>query len=209
MIRLQFLAHVDEKMCNGCKRCERICPSGAIEMVEKKAIIDGERCIDCQRCIDSCYKENAISRIARPSDVIRYVDHTDVDQIQLKALCQKAGLLPDLPICGCSRTTAKEAIAAVMKGAKSPEDMCAMTGLRSGCGIYCMTKIFQVFEACGVDLVDPEDRRWIKLTLSLDDLAEEKVNRIDEIYPQYHLGEDWKRLRGRSTGSSKEEGAHV
>ena len=84
-----------------------------------------------------------------------------------------------------------------------------MTGLRSGCGIYCMTRIFQVFEACGIELNEPGDRRWIKLTLSLGDLTEEKVAQIDENDPQYHLGEDWKRLKKRHTTSAKKEASHV
>jgi len=209
MIQLQFLAHVDEEKCTGCKLCEGICPSGAIEMMEKKATINGDRCIDCQRCIDRCKKENAINRVPRPLEVIKYVDHSDVDQLQLKTLCQKAGLLPDMPICGCSRTTGKETVAAILKGAKTPEDLCAMTGLRSGCGIYCVTRIFQVLEACGIELDDPPDRRWIKLTLSLGDLPEEKVARIDETYPQCCVGEDWKKLKRRHNTSLRKEDTHV
>ena len=209
MIQLQFLPHVDEEKCTGCKLCEPVCPAGAIEMVEKKATVDVDRCIDCQRCIDRCKKENAISRVPRPSEVIRFVDHTDLDQAQIKLFCQKASILPDLPVCGCTRTTGREAVAAVLKGAKTPEDICAMTGLRAGCGIYCLTRIFQVFEACGIELDDPKDRRWINLTLSLDDLSEEKVARIDEAYPQCHVGEDWKRLKRRHSTSVTKEGTHV
>ncbi len=110
MIQLQFLARVDEKKCTGCKHCERICPSGAIEMMEKKATINGDRCIDCQRCIDRCNKGNAISRTLHPSEIIRYVDYSGVDQVQLKTLCRKAILLPDMSVCGCTRTTVKEAV---------------------------------------------------------------------------------------------------
>lgn len=209
MIQLQFLAHVAENKCTGCKQCEFICPSGAIRMAEKKAKVDGDRCIDCQRCIDICKKENAMSRIPRLSEVTRYVDHKNLDQEKIKTLCEKAGVLPDLPICGCTRTTGKETIAAILKGAKTPEDLCAMTGLRSGCGIYCMTKIFQVFEACGIDLEEPKDRRWIKLTISLDDLSEEKVVQIDKTFPQYHMGEDWRKLKNRSVTSVTKGGVHV
>jgi NAD(P)H-nitrite reductase large subunit len=136
------------------------------------------------------------------------VDHSDLDPQQIKKLCGAAGLLPDLPICGCTRTTGKEAVAAVLKGATTPEDLCAMTGLRAGCGIYCITRIFQVLEVCGIDLDDPPDRRWIKLTLSIADIPREKVIRIDEAYPQCCVGEDWKRVMQRPTTPPEKEGAH-
>lgn len=209
MIQLQFLARVDEAKCTGCKLCKSVCPAGAIEIVEKKATINGERCIDCQRCIDRCKKENAIARIPRPVEVVRYVDHTDLDQEQIQLFCHKAGILPHLPVCGCTRTTGEEAVAAVLKGAKTPEDMCAMTGLRAGCGIYCLTRIFQVFEACGIELDEPKDRRWISLTLSLDDLSEEKVAQIDKTYPQCHVGEDWKKLKRRQPTPVTKEDTHA
>jgi len=209
MIRLEFFAQVDERKCTGCKLCEPICPAGAIEIEEKTATIDIDRCIDCQRCIDRCNMENAVSRVPRPSEVVRYVDHSDLDPLQIKTLCTKAGLLPDMPICGCMRTTGKETVAAVLKGATTPEDLCAMTGLRAGCGMYCMTRIFQVLEACGISLDDPPDRRWINLTLSIADIPREKVDRIDEAYPQCCVGEDWKRVTQRPTTSQKKEGDHV
>lgn len=209
MIQLEFLARVDENKCTGCKLCESVCPAGAIEMVANLATIDSDRCIDCQRCIDRCSRENAISRQSRPSPILRFADHSDIDEMRLKTFCAKAGLLPDMPICGCTRTTGKEAVAAILKGAKTPEDLCAMTGLRAGCGIYCMTRIFQVLDACGVDVVNPPDRRWIKLTLSLSDLPEEKVMQIDEAYPQCCVGEDWKRLTQRRVRTDAKEEKNV
>jgi NAD-dependent dihydropyrimidine dehydrogenase PreA subunit/bacterioferritin-associated ferredoxin len=209
VIQLQFLAQVDESKCTGCELCESVCPAGAIEIVERKATINGDRCIDCQRCIDRCNKENAISRAPRPSAIIRYVDYSDVDQLQLKTLCGKAGLLPDMPVCGCTRTTGKEAVAAILKGAKTPEDLCAMTGLRAGCGIYCITRIFQLLQACGIELDNPPDRRWIKLTLSLSDIPEEKVAQIDKAYPQCCVGEDWKKVKRRNTHSPRKEDTRV
>ena len=209
MIKLYFFAQVDETKCNGCKLCEPVCPAGTIEMKEKVATIDVDRCIDCRQCIDRCKKENALYRVPRPSEVVRYVDHSDLDPQQIKSFCRKAGLLPDLPICGCTRTTGKETVAAILKGAKTPEDLCAMTGLRAGCGIYCITRIFQVLDACGIDVDDPPDRRWIKLTLSIADIPRKKVDRIDAAYPQCCVGEDWKRVTQRATTSHKKERAHV
>lgn len=208
MIRLEYVAHVDEERCTGCSLCERVCPAGAITMARKIAAVDADRCIDCQRCIDRCARENAVRRVLRPVEVIRFVDDSDVDQAMLKAFCRKAGLLPDLPVCGCTRTTGRETVAAILKGAKTPEDLCAMTGLRAGCGIYCMTRICQILEACGIEVQEPADRRWIKLTLSIGDIPKEAVARIDKAYPSCFVGEDWKRVTQRQSPAAQKEGAH-
>ena len=60
--------------------------------------------------IIGCNKGNAISWALHPSEIIRYVDYSDVDQVQLKTLWEKAGLLRDMPVYGCTRTTGKEAV---------------------------------------------------------------------------------------------------
>ncbi|MHC4946463.1 MAG: hypothetical protein ACYTG7_25920, partial [Planctomycetota bacterium] len=177
-------------------------------IVERKATVDSARCIDCQRCIDRCSKENAIRRVPRSPAVVRYVDHEDVDQIRLKALCAKAGILPDLPVCGCLRVTGNEAAAAVLKGARTPEYLCAMTGLRAGCGLYCVTRIFQLLSAGGIELDRPRDRRWIPLTLSLADIPEDQVARIDAEYPQCRVGEDWSRVAKRRPAPTEKEETH-
>ncbi|RXA21896.1 4Fe-4S dicluster domain-containing protein [Methanosarcina sp. MSH10X1] len=46
-----------EENCVGCKRCEKACKMGAIEILEDKAIIDREKCILCGACIAACKKD--------------------------------------------------------------------------------------------------------------------------------------------------------
>lgn len=197
MIQIQHTAKVNDEKCTGCKLCERICPSGAITMVEKMATIDDGRCIDCQRCIDRCDKENAIARVLRPEEVVRFADHSDLDLSEIQRICDSAGIHPDIPTCGCNPVLGKELAAAVLKGAKTPEDVCAMTGLRIGCGIYCVTNIFKVLEAGGVVLENPEDHRWYKQTLSLKDLSEDRAGEIDRKYPRFCMAADWKNFNDR------------
>ncbi len=67
-------SYANPDMCTGCKICERVCPSGAIEMVECgpddvrtktgfRPICHFDRCILCGQCVESC-----------PRDVLRLTD---------------------------------------------------------------------------------------------------------------------------------------
>lgn len=57
---------IDSK-CIGCKKCAKVCPVNAIEMVEKgvnekgrpivRPVIDMHKCISCNNCVDDCPKD--------------------------------------------------------------------------------------------------------------------------------------------------------
>jgi len=57
---------INEK-CVGCKLCIKFCPFGAIEVVNKKAVIDLNKCTLCGACIESC-KFDAILLVGAVSD---------------------------------------------------------------------------------------------------------------------------------------------
>jgi ferredoxin len=44
----------DHEKCNGCQRCSRYCPTAAITVVEKKALLDVKKCIGCGQCVHQC-----------------------------------------------------------------------------------------------------------------------------------------------------------
>ena len=57
---------VDEDLCIGCKKCQRVCPVDAVERVEKGVnakgrpklvpVFDIEKCIVCNNCVIDCPK---------------------------------------------------------------------------------------------------------------------------------------------------------
>ena len=40
--------------CNGCGLCMEICKEGAVKILERKAVIDYNRCIYCGECVRAC-----------------------------------------------------------------------------------------------------------------------------------------------------------
>jgi ferredoxin len=47
-------AFVDTTKCEGCEDCVPVCPTSAISMVDKKAVVNEDECADCAACVDVC-----------------------------------------------------------------------------------------------------------------------------------------------------------
>ena len=45
---------INQILCRGCGICQKVCPSGAINLVFGKAYVDKEKCMGCYRCINVC-----------------------------------------------------------------------------------------------------------------------------------------------------------
>lgn len=45
---------VCKSACIGCKKCEKVCSSGAVTVNNFKAVVDAEKCTGCNLCIEAC-----------------------------------------------------------------------------------------------------------------------------------------------------------
>jgi electron transfer flavoprotein alpha subunit/NAD-dependent dihydropyrimidine dehydrogenase PreA subunit len=67
---------IEVDLCNGCTRCQRACPYGAVEMKGEKANIM-ERCTSCGACLSVC-KQKAIQTDAEPRSIPDFSDRKGV-----------------------------------------------------------------------------------------------------------------------------------
>ncbi len=185
MVEIKFQARVIRKECIGCGACENVCPTEAIRVVNKKAVVTAKKCLACPNCRGVC-PVNAIKMVARREPLKLGVDFREVDQARLTELCVKARLHPHQWLCMCTATRVRDGAAAVLKGARTPERIALMTGIRSGCTAYCLQTSLRLLKAHGVKITPPPDHRWYDSTQTLWDVPEETIRK----YPGHFLEED-------------------
>lgn len=183
--RISMVALLDAEPCTGCKLCDIVCPSGAISMVARRAVIEESMCIGCGRCVDRC-PEDIMWMETRVDPLDKTVRQDEVAGDEVARLLQLAGLAPNTSVCVCTLTSAKEIAAAVVKGARTLEQVSEMTGMRSGCGIYCVAPALRLLEVAGADMTPPKGHRWYPVTLALWDLPDS----VKERYPDGFIDED-------------------
>ena len=156
--RVRMVAEVVGERCTGCKLCVQVCPTVAIGVRDRRpdepgpgkkiAELAPEACYNAQACLEIC-PEHAIvmQELETPFDV--GFDPKSVDPAAVTALCVKAGHPPARKICLCTDTTAEEIAAAVVAGAKGPEQVSLMTGARTGCLELCLQPILDFLAAAG------------------------------------------------------------
>lgn len=183
------VAVVDPELCATCVNCVRICPVEAItpeKSGEKPAVkIDPQRCLACTICMTRC-PEQAIRMEKRDHPLYFGVDHTQADPEKVSQLCLAAHMYPEQIICYCRRTQAREVAAAILLGHRTPEAISLATGIRTGCGVLCITSVLRLLKAAGVELGKAPGWQWYGAYLTIWDLPAEVLQK----YPEYFLSED-------------------
>ncbi len=67
---------VEIDLCDGCNRCLKACPYGALEVKEGKAEVL-ERCTSCGACLEVC-KKKALVTDAKPKEIPDFSDHRGI-----------------------------------------------------------------------------------------------------------------------------------
>lgn len=164
---------VDSTKCIGCRTCEKVCPVVAISMQDKRAVVDLERCRGCANCEQRC-PENAIVMEKREVPVVAKADFEGLDYEEIAALCRRAKFNAEQIVCYCTGTRADEVVAAIMRGARTPEDISYMTGIRTGCKVECIQPILRLLEAAGIEPQPvPGGWQWYGRTITAWEIPQE------------------------------------
>jgi NAD-dependent dihydropyrimidine dehydrogenase PreA subunit/bacterioferritin-associated ferredoxin len=164
------LAVIDPDICNGCTICYSICPVVAITMKDKKAIVATDKCLGCVNCEQRC-PAGAVKMVPRETFIVG-LEEAKFDRKAIVDLCAKTHFYPEHLVCTCTGTRAWEIAAAILDGARSPEEISAKTGIRTGCKAICLQPILRFLEAAAIEIKRPDGYQWYGITPTLWDLPE-------------------------------------
>ena len=113
-----------------------------------------EYCRSCTNCSSRC-PTYAISLVDLEEPYIVKVDVEKTMREEICRICEKAVIHPESLVCQCTGTRADEIAAAILKGAETIVDIRRMTGAHTGCGSACISPIFRLMKAAGLEITSP------------------------------------------------------
>lgn len=199
MFKPSLAVRVIDEVCIGCRRCVNVCPSGALSMRGKLAVLEEPRCVGCMKCAEQCIPYQAIQIVPNPDAPQLGIAEADQDRPGVSELCARARLDPEHVACICTGTTVKEVAAAITQGITEPEDLTIATGVRALCGWLCLAPVLRLLEANGTPVERPSsDYRMYAsaMEVSIWNLPAG----VSEKYPEYRLAESLEAIEeGRMT----------
>ena len=75
MSKIVHSVTLDSSLCKGCTSCVKHCPTEAIRVRDKKAVIIKERCVDCGNCIRIC-PHHAKKGVVDPFSILSNWEYT-------------------------------------------------------------------------------------------------------------------------------------
>ena len=197
------VAVVDEQKCSPCAICMKICPVEAIRLNKqpgkRTAVIEENKCLGCTICMTRCPTQ-AIRMVERISPLQIGSGEPEVSEKEVAEICLAAHMYPDQVVCYCHRVQAKEVAAALLRGAKTPEEIAKATGARTGCGVLCITGIIRLLKAGGRELTEAPGYQWYDIDVSIWDIPPA----IQQKYPEYYLAEDLRDINRLFPGGKRQ-----
>jgi len=196
------VAVIDEEKCTGCGTCVKICPVEAIRLEKnagkRLAVVDKDMCLGCTICFSRC-PEYAVKMVQRESPLRVGIELEGVSEKRIAEICQAAHMFPEQIVCYCRRITAKEIAAAIIQGAKTPEDISRATAARTGCGVLCISGVIRLLRAAGIKLNKASGAQWYGAKVSIWDLPK----KVQEKYSEYYIEEDLRDMNNLFPGGEK------
>jgi ferredoxin len=150
-LRCGVMPVYDPALCRGCTNCSSRCPSHAISLQE----------------LETPY-------------VVKIEVENDIKD-ETREICSRANINPESIVCICTSTRAQEIAAAIVKGARKPEDISRTTGARTGCAVLCIEPIFRLLQAAGLSLGDPlQSDVWYPTVPNIWDLDEDVIEKYED-----------------------------
>ena len=159
MKKVTLLAQADAAQCRGCRICEKVCPVLAVKVIDKKAKVNEQACRGCTNCESRC-PYFAIKMVKRAEPFTVGVDVGKFPVEKIREICDKARFNTEQVLCYCTGVRAEEVAAAILDGAKTPEEISSRTGIRTGCTIECIQTILRLLEAAGIKPTPPLADGW-------------------------------------------------
>jgi len=156
--KVTLLARVNKEECIGCGICAKVCPVNAIEVIDRKAVVTESDCRGCANCQDRC-PQYAVKMVKRDNPLVVGVDVSQYDPEKIREICLDAHINPEQILCYCVGVRADEVAAAILAGAKTPEEISLVTGIRTGCSIECVQSLLRLAVAGGLEL-KRDEKKW-------------------------------------------------